>query len=182
MPGFGIGGFRFGVDEHLHGQAGTHRFRCIRPLVLRHPALDVFEEGRASLPEEPAKQRQRCAIELQGHDGVVVETLFRRPGQVVLERADDIAHHRAQALDGCRRVTVLSVATDGLDGSSGAAGAVVSGETLARARAAGLSAHRALAENDSAPFFLALGDLWITGASGTNVNDLAIALAYPMEA
>jgi hydroxypyruvate reductase len=93
----------------------------------------------------------------------------------------ELALGAAQALEGCPGVAVLCVATDGLDGSSGAAGAVVTGETLARARASGLSVHRALSENDSASFFLALGDLWTTGASGTNVNDVAILLAYPPE-
>ena len=47
------------------------------------------------------------------------------------------------------------------------------------AAAIGLSADAALANNDAEPFFDALGDLWLTGRTGTNVNDLAIALVYP---
>ncbi len=91
----------------------------------------------------------------------------------------ELALGAAQALEGCERAAVFSFATDGVDGSSGAAGAVATGDTLARARAAGLSAHTALAGSDTAPFFEALGDLWTPGPSGTNVNDLVVALAYP---
>jgi glycerate 2-kinase len=91
----------------------------------------------------------------------------------------ELALGAALALDGCPRAAVFSFATDGVDGSSGAAGAIARGDTLARARALGRSAHAALAENDTAPFFAALDDLWSTGPSGTNVNDLAVLLAYP---
>lgn len=74
---------------------------------------------------------------------------------------------------------MLSFATDGVDGPTEAAGAVATGETLERAAALGLSPYRALEENDSEPFFRALGDLWVSGPTGTNVNDLAVALVYP---
>ena len=94
-------------------------------------------------------------------------------------RNQELALGAALALAGRGRAAVLSFATDGVDGSSGAAGAVVTGDTLERAAALGLSAHRALADNDSESFFRALGDAWNGGASGTNVNDLAIALVYP---
>jgi hydroxypyruvate reductase len=91
----------------------------------------------------------------------------------------ELALGAAHAIEGCPRVAVFSFATDGMDGSSGAAGAVVTGETLARAGATGLDATQALADNDTEPFFRALGDLWQTGPSGTNVNDLVVVLAYP---
>jgi hydroxypyruvate reductase len=90
----------------------------------------------------------------------------------------ELALGAALALDGTPHAAVFSFATDGLDGSSGAAGAVATGDTLARARDAGLSAQRALDENDTEYFFRALDDLWITGRSGTNVNDVCVALAY----
>ncbi len=91
----------------------------------------------------------------------------------------ELALGAALALDGCPRAAVFSFATDGADGSSGAAGAIATGDSLARAAALGRSAHQALADSDTAPFFEALGDLWVTGPSGTNVNDLVVALAYP---
>jgi glycerate-2-kinase len=70
-----------------------------------------------------------------------------------------------------------SVGTDGIDGPTDAAGAFVDGTTVARARAAGLEApSRYLESNDSHRFFSALGDLIVTGPTGTNVGDLQIVL------
>jgi len=71
---------------------------------------------------------------------------------------------------------VMALATDGTDGPTDAAGAVVSGKTVARARSLGLDPRAALADNDSYPFFDALGDLLRTGPTGTNVNDLLFVL------
>jgi glycerate 2-kinase len=107
------------------------------------------------------------------------ETTVTVRGQGRGGRNLELALGAAVALEGCRHAAVFSFATDGLDGSSRAAGAIATGDTLARAQALGRSAHRALADNDSEPFFDALGDLWVTGPSGTNVNDLAVLLAYP---
>jgi len=90
----------------------------------------------------------------------------------------ELALGAALTLEGCRSTAVFSFATDGLDGSSGAAGAIATGDTLARARALGLDPHAALDRSDSAAFFEALGDAWVTGPSGTNVNDLVVVLAY----
>lgn len=90
----------------------------------------------------------------------------------------ELALGAALAIDGCPAAAVFSFATDGLDGSSGAAGAFATGETISRALGLGLLPHRVLADNDSESFFASLGDLWITGPSGTNVNDLVVALAY----
>jgi hydroxypyruvate reductase len=94
-------------------------------------------------------------------------------------RNQEVALGAALAIDGRPNVAVFSFATDGVDGSGSAAGAVATGDSVARATALGLSAHRALAENDSESFFRALGDAWDGGPSGTNVNDLVVALAYP---
>lgn len=91
----------------------------------------------------------------------------------------ELALGAARTLAGCGRALVFSFATDGLDGNSGAAGAFAAGDTLERARGLGLDPDRAVAASDTAAFFEALGDAWVTGPSGTNVNDLALALAYP---
>jgi glycerate-2-kinase len=70
-----------------------------------------------------------------------------------------------------------SVGTDGVDGPTDAAGALVDDTTLDRARAAGLgSPERALASNDSYTFFEGLDDLIHTGPTGTNVGDLQVFL------
>ena len=75
-------------------------------------------------------------------------------------------------------ITVLSAGTDGIDGNSSAAGAVVDGSTVERARARGLDSKTALAKFDGYPFFSALGDLVETGPTGNNLRDLRILLAF----
>jgi hydroxypyruvate reductase len=73
-------------------------------------------------------------------------------------------------------VVVLAAGTDGNDGPTTAAGAVVDPTTLTRARANALDVERALADNDSHPFFAALGDLVVTGPTGSNLMDLYLGL------
>ena len=75
-------------------------------------------------------------------------------------------------------VTVLSAGSDGIDGISPAAGAVVDGTTLSRANSQGLSADAALAGFNAYPFFEALGDALITGPTSNNVRDLRILMGY----
>jgi len=74
-------------------------------------------------------------------------------------------------------IVVLSAGTDGVDGNSPAAGAVVDGSTLERARQRGLEASAALAGFAAYPLFHALGDAIETGPTGNNLRDLRILLA-----
>lgn len=74
--------------------------------------------------------------------------------------------------------TILSAGTDGIDGNSPAAGAVVDGSTLERAKGRGLSVAEALKSFDAYPLLRALGDAIETGATGNNLRDLRILLAY----
>ena len=71
-------------------------------------------------------------------------------------------------------IVLVTLATDGGDGPTDAAGAVVTGETLAQAHAQGLKAADFLARNDAYHFFAPLDDLLRPGATRTNVNDLAL--------
>ena len=75
-------------------------------------------------------------------------------------------------------ITVLSAGTDGVDGNSPAAGAVVDGSTVERARDQGLDVRAALQKFDAYPLFSALGDVIETGPTGNNLRDLRILLAY----
>ena len=75
-------------------------------------------------------------------------------------------------------ITVLSGGTDGIDGNSPAAGAVVDGSTLERARALGLHVRSAISSFDAYPLFQALGDAIEIGPTGNNLRDLRILLAY----
>ena len=76
-----------------------------------------------------------------------------------------------------QRITVLSAGTDGIDGNSPAAGAVADGETLQRARTAGLDPAMAFRESDAYTFFAELDDAIITGPTGNNLRDLRLLLA-----
>ena len=88
-------------------------------------------------------------------------------------RNQELALGAVVDMAGLEAAALVALATDGDDGPTDAAGAVVAGDTLARARALGLDPARALARNDAYPFFAALGDLLRPGPTGTNVNDLA---------
>ena len=79
-------------------------------------------------------------------------------------------------LDTSSHVIVLSAGTDGIDGNSPAAGAIADETTSQRARNLNLDAEQYLARSDSYTFFEQLGDLIVTGPTGTNVRDLRIVL------
>lgn len=80
------------------------------------------------------------------------------------------------AIDGQEGVLMVSAGTDGTDGPTDAAGAVVDGTTALRARAKGLDPDDYMRRSDSYHFFQALGDLLITGPTRTNVMDMRIIL------
>lgn len=75
-----------------------------------------------------------------------------------------------------RPVTFLSAGTDGIDGNTRAAGAIVDGGSAGRARAADVDISRALRENDSGSALTAMGDTLTTGRTGTNVADVRLLL------
>jgi glycerate 2-kinase len=107
------------------------------------------------------------------------ETTVTLRGDGLGGRNLELALGAVQELAGLERVLLVTLATDGDDGPTHAAGAVVSGETFERGKAAGLSPAAHLLRNDSYPYFAALDDVLITGPSGTNVNDLVFLFALP---
>jgi hydroxypyruvate reductase len=76
-----------------------------------------------------------------------------------------------------QKIAVLSVGTDGIDGSSPAAGAVADGGTSGRARALGLDTAEYFQQSDSFTFFSKLDDAILTGPTGNNLRDLRILIA-----
>jgi glycerate-2-kinase len=104
------------------------------------------------------------------------ETTVTVRGEGVGGRNQEVALAAAIALKGSSGITVLSLGTDGIDGPTDAAGAIADSTTSERARARGLDPLYFLENNDSNSFFRALGDLVVTGPTGTNVNDVMIAL------
>ena len=82
----------------------------------------------------------------------------------------------ALALAGQKGVWALAADSDGIDGTEDAAGAIITPDTLARARDRQLDPRAFLRAHDSYSFFAALGDLVMTGPTGTNVNDIRVTL------
>jgi hydroxypyruvate reductase len=91
-------------------------------------------------------------------------------------RNQEFALATAIEIEGLDGVVVLSGGSDGTDGPTEAAGAVIDGLTVERGRRRGLSAAQFLARNDSYDFLQATGDLLITGPTLTNVMDLRVML------
>lgn len=92
-------------------------------------------------------------------------------------RNQHFAAYCATQIEG-ERVVVLSAGTDGIDGNSMAAGAIVDGTTTQRAREMGLSVESAMEKFDTEPLFRSLGDIIETGPTGNNLRDLRILIAY----
>lgn len=91
-------------------------------------------------------------------------------------RNQELALAAAITLDSIDGVTILSAGTDGTDGPTDAAGAVVDGSTVNRAVSLGLDINQYLAENNAYSFFKQCGGLINTGPTGTNVMDLIVVL------
>jgi glycerate 2-kinase len=104
------------------------------------------------------------------------ETTVTLKGRGLGGRNQEMALAAAIAIDGLPNTLIAALGTDGTDGPTDAAGAIALGETIRRARTLGLDAQAYLADNDAYHFFQALGDLIITGPTGTNVNDLLFIL------
>ena len=112
-----------------------------------------------------------CVVISGGETTVTVKSKGGRGG-----RATEFLLGCAIALQGEPGVHVLAGDTDGIDGVEDNAGAIVSPNTLARAKALGLKAQEFLDNNDAYNFFKPLGDLVVPGPTFTNVNDFRAVL------
>ena len=146
--------------------------------------LSTFVEGEA---REVARVAAALAKELVVHDRPVPrpaclvwggETTVTVKGQGKGGRNQELALAAALSMQGLPNVVLIALGTDGTDGPTDAAGAVATGETVARAQGLALDPRAHLADNDAYPFFGALKDLVLTGPTGTNVNDLLFLYAF----
>lgn len=92
-------------------------------------------------------------------------------------RNQELALATALGIEGIENILVMCLATDGSDGPTDAAGAIVDGQTAAAIRRKGMDAAAALVQHNSYPTLQAAGGLILIGPSGTNVNDLVVILA-----
>jgi len=102
------------------------------------------------------------------------ETTVTVTGKGLGGRNQEISLAAALRMGGMDGVVVASLSTDGVDGPTDAAGAIVDGKTMSRAEEMDLNPEEFLAENDSYNFFSKLGDLIFTDPTGTNVNDVSV--------
>ena len=93
-------------------------------------------------------------------------------------RNQELALAAVESLRGVEDAMLVSLATDGEDGPTDAAGAVVTGKTSGRAESLAMASSAFLSANDAYSFFASLGDLIQPGPSGTNVNDLVLMFAF----
>jgi hydroxypyruvate reductase len=107
------------------------------------------------------------------------ETTVTLRGNGLGGRNQEFALAAAIDIAGSPNITILSAGTDGTDGPTDAAGAVVDGHTVEQAAKLGLSANDYLARNDSYRFFEAAGGLIKTGPTNTNVADVRVMLIKP---
>jgi hydroxypyruvate reductase len=166
-----------------NAQAAQAAETMARQLKLNTLLLTTQVQGEA---REVAKVAAAIAREIAGYNRPVAkpacvilggETTVTLKGHGLGGRNQEIALAAAIALDGLPHTLIAALGTDGTDGPTDAAGAIATGETIGRARAIGLDAQAHLAGNDAYHFFQPLGDLIITGPTGTNVNDLLFILA-----
>jgi hydroxypyruvate reductase len=172
-----VGSNALAVEE----AARTARGLGYRPLVLT-TSLDGEAREQARMLVAMAREAQQSGRPGKAPLCLLAggETVVTLRGAGKGGRNQEFALAAALALQGSRGVSVLAGGTDGTDGPTDAAGAVVTGETVARGAALGLSAQDALARNDAYPYFDATGELIRTGPTGTNVMDLYAAFVLPV--
>ena len=149
-----------------------------RGYAARLLTTELVGEAREAGRELAAAALAARAQSSGGRGGLVAagETTVTVTGAGSGGRNQELALGAALALDGSDGLVVASAGTDGIDGPTDAAGAMADGATVRRAAELGADARAALGDNDAYPFFDALGDLIVTGPTGTNVMDVQVAL------
>ena len=104
------------------------------------------------------------------------ETVVHLTGKGKGGRNQELALAAAEGIAGIRHAALISVGSDGTDGPTDAAGGYVDGDTFAALESQGISLFEVLAENDAYHALQRLDGLILTGPTGTNVNDIAVAL------
>ena len=137
-----------------------------------------------ALDGEASDTGRRLAEELKQHLGRGQKLALLAGGETVVHlkgsglggRNQELALAAAEVLDGIHNAALISVGSDGTDGPTDAAGGYVDGDTAGQLRAQNISIRDYLDNNDSYHALQAVGNLIFTGPTGTNVNDVTIAL------
>jgi glycerate 2-kinase len=145
---------------------------------------EIFSSSISGEAREVGKEMARRAINMMKEQSAGTKYCIISGGETTVTvrgnglggRNTELALSFAMEIDGIEGVTLLSAGTDGTDGPTDAAGAIVDGKTAERARAAGLDPGEYLDNNDSYDFFRKIDALYITGPTGTNVMDVQIII------
>ena len=177
--------------NHVHNLiVGSDRQACsaahakAREFKLNSLVLSTMVEGEArevgkfigAMGKQIAKYNspltKPAAIILGGETTVTVH------GRGLGGRNQELALSALRSIESVSGITVASMGTDGVDGPTDAAGAIVDSSVSRVARMKELDMDQYLASNDSNNFFKTLGDgLIVTGPTGTNVNDVMVIIA-----
>lgn len=171
---FVLAGSRRDAMEGARDAALTlgYEVECIGPPIVGEASLAAaafVDRVRGGVRD---RSRPRCIIA----SGETTVTLPRSGATGRGGRNQEFALAAASGLQDLGACSLASIGTDGVDGPTDAAGAIVDSTTMSRARALALDAGAALRAHDAYPFFQALGDLVVTGPTGTNVGDLQVIL------
>jgi len=150
-----------------HGAAAAARKRGLVATVV-----DTRVTGEAAEAVCDVLERRRPGLSVFAGETTVTVTGTGSGG-----RNQEAALVAAIQIAGHRTVGFLAAGTDGIDGTTDAAGAVVDGATLERGRALGRDASSYLDRNDSGGYFAGMPDRLVTGPTGTNVGDLWMVLS-----
>ena len=159
------------------------RFEGVGLACGAFPSVDVGEKIFGG--ENTVLQQMRTEAALaRAHQGTDRSLAFLAGGETVVHltgsglggRNQELALSAAAGIDGLRDTAVFSVGSDGTDGPTDAAGGFVTGETRRALAQKGVRIFQVLRDNDAYHALAACDGLLITGATGTNVNDVAVVL------
>jgi len=166
-----IGDNAFAAQAALE-QAGREGFSAeILTNELQGEAREVGVMLAKQLRQEISKRPRPFCLIAGGETTVTIK------GDGKGGRNQELALSTVKELAGVQNVFLITLGTDGEDGPTDAAGAVVTGESVWQAERLGVDAADCLSRNDAYTFFDVLGDLIRTGPTGTNVNDLVFLIA-----
>ena len=164
------------VRELCRAAAETARELGYAPEILTESLQCEAKDAGArlgALAREHARDGKALAFIAGG------ETVVKLTGHGKGGRNQELALAAAQEIAGLDNVLVFSLGSDGTDGPTDAAGGIVDGETKEKMAEKGLSIPDVLRENDAYHALKAVDGLIVTGPTGTNVNDVAVALILP---
>jgi glycerate 2-kinase len=166
---FVLAGSREDAMDGACAEANARGFRVVR---IAEPTLGEAEEAARrflAVVGNAGMHRERACVVASGETTVTIGERHGRGG-----RNQEFALAAASGLEALGTCALASVGTDGVDGPTDAAGAIVDSTTASRARALGIDIAGALALHDAYPALQRLGDLVVTGPTGTNVGDLQV--------